>query len=375
MATVGSARLTSPSPTAANAHPPVGFGVAVLTIVMALIGWSSVPLFIKHFSHLIDPWTSNGWRYGFSALFWTPVVIAGLWRGRAGGEPGRGLPRGLWRAAAWPSVFNILGQASFAWAHYKIDPGLLTFGLRLQIVFVACGAYLLFPAERGVVRSARYIAGFLMVMSGGLATIFLGKSIPQGGQAAGIALAVFSGAMFAAYALAVRKCMAGMRPVVAFAAISQYTAAAMIALMLAFGARCGATALDLGWGELALLAASSLIGIALGHVFYYISIATLGVAISSGVVQLQPILVTGASALLFGERMTPAQLTGGAIAIGGALLMLSVQGRMGRRSVALAAATAGPEADPPEDGAPETGFGTDKSEPDRDRTAKRPMNG
>lgn len=296
--------------------------LGVVTIVMTLVGWSSVPLFLKHFSHVIDLWTSNGWRYAFSALLWAPVLVVGVWRRR--------LPRGLWAAAAVPAVFNTLGQVAFTWAHYKIDPGLLTFGLRTQIIFVALGAYVLFPSERAVLGSRAYKAGFVMVLGGAMATIFLGEKPVLGAQAWGIALAIASGAMFAAYALSVRGYMKGFSPVVAFAAISQYTAAAMVGLMLGLGERSGARAWALPDGQLALLLLSAVIGIALGHVFYYISIARLGVAISSGVVQLQPILVTAASYVLFGERMTGRQLAGGAVAIGGAVLMLSVQGRLGR---------------------------------------------
>ncbi|MBX3357837.1 MAG: DMT family transporter [Phycisphaeraceae bacterium] len=308
--------------------------VGVLLIVVTLIGWSSVPLFIKHFSHLIDAWTSNGWRYGFSALVWLPVLVWG-WRAKR-------LPAGLWRAALVPALFNTLGQAAFAWAHYKIEPGLLTFGLRLQIVFIGIGVYLLFPAERGIVRSWQYAVGFVMVLGGGTATVFLGQSPLAGAEAAGVALAVGSGAMFAAYALAVRRYMVGMNSVMAFAAISQYTAAVMVALMLLLGERMGATALALSNEQMALLFASSMIGIALGHVFYYMSIARLGVAVSTGVVQLQPILVSVASYFLFGEVLTAWQWAAGAAAITGALLMLSVQGRMGRGRAARAQTTSTP---------------------------------
>ncbi len=306
----------------AEARTSVGFGVVM--IVATLIGWSSVPLFIKHFSHLIDPWTSNGWRYAFSALVLLPVLVWGWWAKR--------LPAGLWAAAAVPALFNTLGQAAFAWAHYKIEPGLLTFGLRLQIVFIGVGVYLLFPAERGVVKSWQYAAGFVMVLGGGIATIFLGATPPKGAEAVGVTLAVASGGLFAAYALAVRHYMRGMNSVMAFATISQYTAAAMVVMMLALGERFGAPAWALSWREFTLLFVSSMIGIALGHVFYYMSIARLGVAISSGVTQLQPILVSAASYFLFGEVLTGWQWAGGAAAISGALLMLSVQGRMSRHA-------------------------------------------
>ena len=314
---------------------------------MTLVGWSSVPLFLKHFSHTIDAWTSNGWRYGFSALLWAPVLVVGLAR--------KTLPSGLWKAAILPAVLNSLGQTCFAWAHYKIDPGLLTFGLRLQIVFVSVGAFLLFPGERRVIRNPWFVVGACMVLSGTLAIVSLAKvetaegpsdaSVPvlaQSGEAAmpasgtgehalGVGLAIASGLLFAAYALSVRRNMHAIPSVTAFAVISQYTAAAMVVLMLVLSADHGAGAWELSNGQLALLLLSAIIGIALGHVFYYASIARLGVAVSSGVVQLQPIIVTGASSVIFGERLSTAQLVFGVLAICGAGVMLSVQHRLARR--------------------------------------------
>jgi drug/metabolite transporter (DMT)-like permease len=300
---------------------------------MTLLGWSAVPLFLKHFSHSIDAWTANGWRYGFSALLWAPVVVFGLAR--------RSLPRGIWLAAIMPAAFNTLGQTAFAWAFYKIDPGLLTFGLRLQIVFVGIGAYLLFPSERRVIRNPGYLIGAGLVLAGTIGTIFLGparqSAEPAVGapptsfdHALGVGLAVASGLLFAGYALAVRRNMQGVSSLTAFAVISQYTAAAMVVLMLALGIDHGAGAWGLASGQFGLLLLSSVIGIALGHVFYYASIARLGVAVSSGVVQLQPFIVTAASAVLFEERMTPVQLVCGVIAIGGAATMLTVQHRLAR---------------------------------------------
>jgi hypothetical protein len=119
--------------------------MGALTVVITLLGWSSVPLFLRYFADHIDFWTSNGWRYGFSALVWLPVLIAISMRSS--------LPKGLWKAALVPSLFNAAGQVLFTWAHYRIDPGLLTFGLRSQLIFVAIGAWLMFPQERAVIRT------------------------------------------------------------------------------------------------------------------------------------------------------------------------------------------------------------------------------
>ncbi len=63
-------------------HDSKPVAIGTLTITLTLLGWSSVPLFLRHFVDLIDPWTSNGWRYGFSALLWAPVLVIGFLGGR-----------------------------------------------------------------------------------------------------------------------------------------------------------------------------------------------------------------------------------------------------------------------------------------------------
>jgi drug/metabolite transporter (DMT)-like permease len=295
----------------------------LVTVVITLLGWSSIPLFLKYFTDHIDAWTSNGWRYGFSALLWAPVLLIGYAR--------RSLPLGLWKAALIPSLINACGQVCFTWAHYKIEPGLLTFGLRSQMLFVAAGAYLLFPMERPVIRSRWYLYGLVALMVGTAITILTGDETIDFTRAAGITLAIVSGLTFASYGLSVRKCMAGYNSVLAFAAISQYTALAMVALMVLLGDRAGLSALNMSNAQIGWLLASAVIGIALGHVFYYISIARLGVAVSAGVLQLQPFFVAIASYILFRERLTESQWAGGIVAVLGAMAMLYVQQRVSRQ--------------------------------------------
>ena len=291
-------------------------------ILLTLAGWSAVPLFLRHFSHSIDAWTSNGWRYGFSALLWLPVVLIAARRGKT--------PVRLWSMALVPSVFNAIGQVCFTGAHYMIPPGLLTFGLRVQVIFVAIGAYLMFPGERRVVQSRGFIAGFLMVLLGTAGAGLLVENPFAAERLGGLGLAILFGAFFAAYGLSVRKYMQGVHSVIAFAAISQYTAGAMVLLMFVFGDNFGAGALQLPSDQMFLLLLSAVIGIALGHVFYYASIARIGVAVTAGVLQLQPFVVAMASLAIFAERLSLLQWIGGMTAVFGALLMLNAQRKFSR---------------------------------------------
>lgn len=298
-----------------------GRASGTIFITLTLVGWASAPLFLKYLVPYIDAWTANGWRYGVSALLWMPLLWLSARRGT--------LPKGLWRAAIAPSVFNVTGQVCYALAPYYIAPGLMAFLLRFQMLFVTAGAYLLFPSERGVLRSAAYWIGFAVIFLGSMGTIFLGPEVPRGGTAFGILLAIVSGGLFGGYGLAIRRNMQGVRSMLAFAAISQYSAAALIVLMVLFGRAHGATPLTLPAEPFWMLILSALIGIALAHVFYYASIARLGVAISGGVVLLMPFLTAVGSYFLFSERLTPGQWLSGTAAVIGALSMLSAQSRLG----------------------------------------------
>lgn len=316
---------------------PTSATLGIVTVFATLLGWSSVPLFIVHFSRDIDVWTSNGWRYALSSVMWAPLLLW-LWAKRS-------MPAGLWRAAIVPSLFNALGQAAFAWAFYNLDPATVTFGLRLQIVFVALGAYAMFPSERRVLKTPWAIGGIVLLLVGVAGTLFLADranvpAVVVGARAdylVGVTLAVGSGVLFAAYALSVRKFMHSFPSVTSFAAISQYTSAILVTAMLILArdprtgvADYGVSALRLGAVPFSLLLLSSVLGIGLGHVFYYISIARLGVAVSSGVMQLQPFCVAIAQLALFDKRLTQGQWAGGLIAVIGAAMLLGVQWVMSR---------------------------------------------
>ncbi|MEM1184725.1 MAG: DMT family transporter [Planctomycetota bacterium] len=293
--------------------------VGLVTIVLTLAGWTAAPLLIREFTTDVDPWTSNGWRYGFAAVLWAPWL---LWQASRGG-----IPEGLWKAALVPAFINAAAQVAFTKAHYLIEPALLTFGLRMQIVCVTVGAALLFPVERAIIRRPLFLVGIGLVLVGTLTTAGLQPGITEGASATGVGLAMAAGAGYAMYALAVRWFFHGTNPMTAFAAISQITAFCMVGLMIPFGERSGLTALDMAPGRFGLFFLSAVVGIAAGHVLYYISIARLGVTVSSGVVQTQPFTVGAASYALFGEVLRPLQWVSGSVAVGGAILMLVVQHR------------------------------------------------
>lgn len=341
----------------------MGAGVAIVTIILTLAAWTTIPLFLRFFKDHVDGWAANGWRYGISALIWLPALVWATRRGEAG--------RDLWKRALWPSVFNIVAQVCFGLAPYYIPPGLMTFSLRLQIVFVAIAAAILFLPERRVIRQGTFLLGLGVVLAGTSGTLLLDEQTklwstikallglgvtevtaiagePGTANAAaaatherviGVALAIASGLLYAGYALSVRWWLQGRNPFIAFSVVSQYTAVGLVALMLVFARDPVTHALDYGAHAMhlsprvfSLLVLSSIIGIGIGHTLYYFSISRLGLAVSAGVVQLQPVTVSVASMFLFGEVLSAGQWACGLCAIAGAGLILWTQQRMGRKA-------------------------------------------
>ncbi|NBV63852.1 MAG: hypothetical protein EBR71_05135, partial [Planctomycetes bacterium] len=242
------------------------------------------------------------------------------------------------------AVANTLAQVAFTSAHSYVNPALLTFGLRLQLVAVALGAYLLFPSERETIRSARYLCGLGLLVAGIAGVLLGGGNLGEGSNALGIALAIAAGMGYGVYGLAVRRFMYGFHPVYAFGVIALYTGSALVVAMLAFGRGHGAEVLELGSRELWYLGLSAFLGIAVGHVLYYTAIDRMGVAVTAGVLQLQPFVVVTAgvlqlqpfvvgsmAAVLLGETLSAGQWVGGVVAVVGAALVLSAQKAAERR--------------------------------------------
>lgn len=353
---------TTPLPLPPTALTPASAArsrlLGVFLIVLTLACWTTIPLYLSHLKGiphpsgelghdgkplpLVDAWTANGWRYGFSTLLWVPPLLFAWFRGR--------MPAGLWRAAIVPSIFNAAAQVCFGIAPYFVSAGLMTFSLRLNIVFVTVGAAIMFVAERRIVKHPGFLFGLVTLMVGTLLTVLLQHDVFKGASGTGVLISFASAGLYAAYALAVRKWMHGMSPMLSFAMVSQYSGLGLFVLMLFFGDRGvdaagvpdairGLNALRLPGGvgglEFAMLLFFAIIGIGLGHTLYFNSIQKLGLAVSAGVIQLQPVTVSLGALLVFpddpSQHLSGKQWITGGIALTGACIMLYAQHRLASR--------------------------------------------
>jgi len=136
----------------------------------------------------------------------------------------------------------------------------------------------------------------------------------------GVAILLGTAVGWGAYAVSVRKWMAGYPLRQAFGVISLYTSAVLVVLMLLLGDYGRLRTLP---GPLwAVMVVSGFIGVAFGHVLYYRGIHGIGPVVTSGVSLGGPFVTALLAAAFLNETLAAGQLLGGvAVVAGGALLL------------------------------------------------------
>jgi drug/metabolite transporter (DMT)-like permease len=292
----------------------------VVLALLAVLCWCTVPLFIKYFTHFFDKHTQNALRYSVAAVFWLPALALMLRSGRIG--------RGIWTAAIFPSAVNTIAQVTWAWSLYYLDPAIVAFSIQINAVWANILAMWFFRDERGLVRQRVFwlgalasSAGFLLTM-GGLPDFWSHNALT------GLAIIMVGSIPWGLYPVSVRRNMMNYPPVAAFAVIALYTAVACDALMLGFGQPHAVFVVS--WQVLGWVAISAVLGIGIAHVVYYDALNRLGVAVTAGILLLNPFCTAVLSVLMGWESLRPVQWTGGVGLVAGTALLVYAKHRLGR---------------------------------------------
>lgn len=331
----------------------------------AMLGFGTIPIFLRHFADVLDPWTVNGIRYSVGAVFWLPFVLllqrrSELDRGKAraavsegttdpdaaleesvevpGDNPGEPLPgellaaaettKNVWRDALVPAVVNIIGQAGFGICPYFVLASTLGFVTRLSFLFTIMFGFACLAEERRLAGKPAFWVGATVSLFGVL-LMFLEKLLEGGRDSLfGLALIVATAVAWGGYSVSVRLYMARYPVRQSFGVISLYTSAALVLLMILFGRRGDLAKIDAFlWAN---LMGSALVGIAFGHVLYYRGIHRLGPVVSSGIMLGTPFVTYLGAALFLGERLSGTELFGGLLVVAGGALLVAARAQIER---------------------------------------------
>jgi len=292
--------------------PRLLISLAALSCIGTLICWSSAPIFIKYLTGYLDLWTQNLLRYGAACLFWLPFLFITAKKGQ--------LPKAVWKRALLPFIPNIITQNLWAAAFYYIDPGFASLLSTTAFLWVIILSVIFFANERQHLSNRLFRLSIILSLVGLMGVMFFHPAFTRSYTIIGIAMIILYGLIWGLYAVAVKVAFRGIDSRTGFSVVSIYTVVALFILTMFMGqpSKC----LEMPFGGWAAVVISGVTGIALGHVFYYISIRRLGATTPSLVQLAQPFIVVVISYFVFSERLSVPQLVFGVVLVAGSALAI-----------------------------------------------------
>jgi drug/metabolite transporter (DMT)-like permease len=280
---------------------------ALLMNLGAVLCWSFVPPAVR--------FLSSYYPALFQALFRYLAALIVLWSFTVFTVGPKKLESELPRLLSlWPKILvialaNYGFQLTFTLSLYLLYPGLATLVNQSLVLFSVLLAALMFPDERSMLRSALFVIGVVVAIVGVIMTIVGSRSFGTLEFNLGILLVLASALFWALLGALIRKWLGGVSTSFALSSVfTIVTALFLVTYLVAYGGFPVPQAPPWIW---AFLVVSGLIGLGIGHSLYYRAIAVLGIALSSSLALLIPLLVGIASFFLFRERLTWVQLVGG----------------------------------------------------------------
>jgi drug/metabolite transporter (DMT)-like permease len=294
------------------------FSTGYAAVFSTVFIWSTPSLFQFYLNRYYDPWSQNFFRYSVAFLAVAPFVIRRFW------WRGPRISLGLVGACLLATLPNVVHQVTQVVALFYMGPGVYTVFTRSSVIITAILALAFFPEERWIIRQWQFQIGTLLGLLGAVGVFwFQARWEIVGVPIRGLIIAFTATFCWALYGVLVKRPSAQLGSVRSFGVISFLTSALLLPLTLLFGKI--STPLHVGAHVNLVLIISAVLCISIAHVLYYIAIREIGVALSQTLQLLCPVGALALSAVIFGERLTSAQLISAAILLFGAFLAMRVK--------------------------------------------------
>jgi probable blue pigment (indigoidine) exporter len=303
---------------------PQRYRVALLQNIGAVITWSLAPSMIKGITPFFAVNFQNSVRYLVSLAVLWPLILVGAGRDR------RAAYARLLRAKAAKisliALANYSFQVCYTYSLVFVTPSVMTLVSQMQVLFGVLFAAILFADERSFVRSPLFLLGIFLALGGVALVVAGGPSFGSPQFGAGVLLVVGSAGSWALLGALLRLWLPEVPPLLSLASVfTVVTPLFLLTYTVAHGGFPIPSAPPLAW---LVLVFSGLFAIALGHSLFYRAVPVLGISVSTSINLLTPLLASIVSYIVYGERLTPVQLGGAAILLGGSWLVVRTRFRV-----------------------------------------------
>lgn len=300
-------------------------GLLPLVATAFIWGWPNI--LIKLVSHDFDALTQSFFRY-LAASGTTAAVCLVFYRA-AYREGLRNLPRLL-----LPTAVVTAHQITYMIGVYLTSAIAASVISKTSALFVPALSFLLFPEERAVIRSPRFLAGTALALAGvtGLALSRGGTMMGEG--LVGPLLLILSAFLWSFYSVLIKQVTGRVDPLVITGIVPLLSCVLFFPVWVSFG--------DLGRIFVAparsvlIVLGSGIFVIGMGNTLYYVAIQRVGTSISTNFLLSTPLVAGVLAYVILGERLTPLQMAFSAVLLTGCLLISrSARPGAGRRPSAV----------------------------------------
>ena len=309
-------RSSSNTASKRSSHLSKGYSAVFATVFI----WSLPSLFMFYLNRYYDPWAQNFYRYSVACIAIAPLLFYQIRRGAAR------IDMRAVKLCLLPCLPNVVHQVTQVMALFYIGPGVYTIFTRASVIFTALLAMAFFPEERVVIRQWKFQLGTFLGLLGAFGVIWFQANANSDDQhiaLPGLFIAFTATFCWALYGVLIKRPSAELGSIRSFGLVSFITSALLFPLTLAFG-KIG-TPLHASVDANLVLIISAVTCITLAHVFYYVAIREIGVALSQSLQLLCPAIAMALSAWIYGERLTHAQLWSAGVLLIGAFLAMRVK--------------------------------------------------
>jgi len=283
----------------------------------AVLCWSFVPLGIRFVSSYYTALFQALFRYFFALIVLWCFTVLTIGAKKLKMEMPKLLS--LWPKILLIALVNYGFQLTFTLSIYLLYPGLVTLIHQSLILFSVFLAALMFPDERSTLGSVLFVFGVVAAIVGVAMTIVGSSNFGTMQFNLGIVIVLASALFWALLGALIRKWLGGVST--SFALSSVFTVVTVLFFFTYLIAYRGLPIPRAPTAVWVFLLLTGLIGLGVGHSLYYRSVGVLGLALSSSLALLIPLLVGVGSFFLFRERLTWIQLAGGVVLLVGCYLV------------------------------------------------------